>query len=118
MDKPTMSRYQDTATQVAFYPGQGTPLGVAYCALKLNGEAGELAEHVGKAMRDDGYVVREELTPARKLSLIREMGDVMWYLAALCNELDIRMEQVAYANLNKLSSRSERGTLSGSGDNR
>ena len=49
----TLDAYQAAATKTAIYPGQGTPLGLAYCALKLNGEAGEFAEHVGKAMRDD-----------------------------------------------------------------
>jgi len=43
-----MDEYQIIASGSAIYPGRGTPLGLAYCALKLNGEAGELAEHVGQ----------------------------------------------------------------------
>src|SRR5690606_28110831 len=48
-----MDDYQRIATKSAIYPGQGTALGLAYVALKGCGEAGEFAEHVGKAMRDD-----------------------------------------------------------------
>ncbi len=44
-DAGTMDLYQQISTKSAIYPGQGTPLGLAYVALKLNGEAGEFAEH-------------------------------------------------------------------------
>jgi NTP pyrophosphatase (non-canonical NTP hydrolase) len=88
-----------------------------YVSLKDCGETGEFAEHVGKAMRDDGFG-DVELTPERKLLLIKEIGDEMWYLAAKCNELGIRLSEAAYTNLDKLCSRTERGVLQGSGDDR
>jgi NTP pyrophosphatase (non-canonical NTP hydrolase) len=131
--------YQDAATKSAFYPGQGTALGLAYCALKLNGEAGELAEHVGKAMRDDGLVKILELpgdgeayehsyamdlipgtglTDDRRLHLIKEVGDVLWYLSAICNELGVTLHEAANINLRKLYKRSLDGTQRGSGDDR
>lgn len=126
-----MNRYQALATKTAIYPGQGTPLGLAYVALKLNGEAGEFAEHVGKAMRDDGFgempgygaFVRGEglqgdLTPDRRAKIIKEIGDVLWYLSAACNELGITLEEAAMENLLKLANRSRNGTLQGSGDDR
>lgn len=125
---PELNHYQRLATRTAIYPGQGTPLGLAYVALKLNGEAGEFAEHVGKAMRDDGFMPfgpRTELvhldvalTPERRALLIKEIGDVLWYLSAACNELGISLKDAAAENLDKLASRSQRGTLQGSGDNR
>lgn len=129
----SLNRYQAIATQSAFYPGQGTALGLAYCALKLNGEAGELAEHVGKAMRDDGliditpngsdtalphYAIVRELTPERKALIVKECGDVLWYVSALANELGLTLSQVALQNLEKLCSRGERDTQRGSGDDR
>lgn len=117
--------YQRLATKSAIYPGQGTPLGLAYVALKLNGEAGEFAEHVGKAMRDDelfdaysSSADYGELTPERKALIIKEIGDVLWYLSAACNELGITLSEAALINLQKLHERSERGTLRGSGDDR
>lgn len=126
----TLDLYQQIATKSAIYPGQGTPLGLAYVALKLNGEAGEFAEHVGKAMRDEDLVpiVHEgdnayslefyELTPERRDLIIKEIGDVLWYLSAACNELGISLSEAAAINLEKLCDRAERNALRGSGDNR
>lgn len=126
----TLDKYQELATKTAIYPGVGTPLGLDYCALKLNGEAGELAEHVGKAMRDDelimiaerqgcvATVVFSDLTPDRKDKIIKEVGDILWYLSAICNELGIKLSDAALGNLQKLNGRTERGTLTGSGDDR
>lgn len=130
----TLGQYQTEATKTAIYPGQGTPIGLAYVALKMNGEAGEFAEHVGKAMRDDQLITMSNessgstmgpvetrfriLLPARKDLLIKEVGDVLWYLSAACNELGISLEEAAAANLAKLKSRAERNAIHGSGDNR
>lgn len=130
VEDPSVVNYQRIATKSAIYPGEGTPLGLAYCALKLNGEAGELAEHVGKAMRDDGLMrardddepgwhsASQALTPDRKALIVKEVGDVLWYLSAICNELGITLEAAAATNLQKLFSRTERDKLQGSGDDR
>lgn len=122
-----LNAYQYLATRSAFYPGKDTPLGLAYVALKMNGEAGEFAEHVGKAMRDDRYgqpvqhlehAFHETLTPSRHELLVKEIGDVLWYLSAACNELGVTLSEAAALNLEKLADRSERNVLQGSGDNR
>lgn len=126
VDHNALDEYQRLATKTAIYPGVGTALGLEYVALKGAGEAGEFAEHVGKAMRDDGLVRMVapdlfkcfNLTDERKLSLIKEVGDQLWYLAAKCNELGIKLSEAAVINLEKLCDRIERGKLSGSGDNR
>jgi NTP pyrophosphatase (non-canonical NTP hydrolase) len=133
-DKNALDEYQRIATKTAIYPGNDTPLGLMYVALKMNGEAGEFAEHVGKAFRDDGLVDRasedsEEqtmrptffcngLTPEREEALLKEVGDVLWYLSAACNELGVSLSDVALKNLQKLNDRTKRNKLSGSGDNR
>jgi NTP pyrophosphatase (non-canonical NTP hydrolase) len=106
--------YQVLARSSAMYPGQGTFQGLTYCALKLNGEAGEIAEKVGKAWRDAGGRVSDE----RREALILELGDVLWYLANIAEELETTLEHCAERNLAKLASRRARGTLSGSGDDR
>lgn len=119
-----MNLYQSIATKSAIYPGQGTPLGLAYVALKGCGEAGEFAEHVGKAMRDDslmegdGFGGDNSLTETRRTALIKEIGDQLWYLAAKCNELGITLSEAALTNLEKLCDRTERDALRGSGDDR
>lgn len=127
-DDNALDLYQQIATKSAIYPGQGTPLGLVYVALKLNGEAGEVAEHVGKAMRDDalmkGYFKNIKilapyvLTTDRLNLLVKEIGDVLWYLSAACNELGITLSSAAQTNLEKLLDRTKRDALQGSGDDR
>lgn len=119
--------YQRAASQTAIYPGQGSVVGLVYCALKLNGEAGELAEHVGKAIRDDRLMVPADtgadvhtfnLTDERRVAIMAELGDVLWYLSQICRELGINFSDVPAGNLSKLSDRQQRGKLGGSGDTR
>ncbi len=58
------------------------------------------------------------MTPERRAAMAKELGDVLWYLAQLATELDLDLDEVARANLDKLLSRQQRGVLSGSGDDR
>jgi NTP pyrophosphatase (non-canonical NTP hydrolase) len=53
-----------------------------------------------------------------KADLEKEIGDVLWYLAAICRDFDLSLQSAAEGNIEKLRSRQERGVLSGSGDNR
>lgn len=111
-----LNNYQDAALKTAKYP-KGLA-GLMYVSLKLNGEAGEFAEHLGKAIRDDELFEIGEFDIARKTLLIKELGDVLWYVAAAANELGLKLETIAKLNLNKLADRQERGVIGGSGDNR
>lgn len=77
--------------------------------LGLVGEAGEVAEKIKKFFRDN--TLDEE-------AIQKELGDVMFYLVALHNALDLDVEITIQKNMEKLISRKERGTLQGSGDNR
>lgn len=106
--------YQKAATLTAIYPGKSESLGLAYTALGLAGESGEVAEKIKKVLRDKSGTVDDETRDAIK----KELGDVLWYLAAIATELDLDLGDVAQANLEKLSSRKSRAVLSGSGDNR
>ena len=85
-----------------------------YPTLGLTGEAGEVADKVKKVIRDRQGVFDQETCEAIKL----ELGDVLWYVAQLASELGYDLEQVAEANLQKLSSRAARGRIGGSGDQR
>lgn len=104
-------QYQQNAVATAIY-GEG--VAVSYPALGLCGEAGEVANKVKKVFRDDGGVVTEE----KRQALKGEIGDCLWYLAALCRDLGISLQAAAEENITKLLGRKERGTLQGSGDNR
>jgi len=106
-----LSEYQQRSRRTAEYPRDAW---LSYPALGLAGEAGEVAEHVKKAIRDDGGSVSEE----RRAAMAKELGDVLWYVAQITSELGLELEDVARENLEKLSSRQRRGVLSGSGDER
>ncbi len=88
-------------------------LSVAYDGLGL-GEAGEVQGKIKKIIRDNGGIITDE---ARK-EIIFEMGDTLWYLASLSQTLGVTLEEVANVNIQKLNSRHNRGTVSGSGDHR
>jgi NTP pyrophosphatase (non-canonical NTP hydrolase) len=121
-DKPlTLNEYQDFAAQTALYPeaGKQKPIGLIYAALKGAGEAGEFAEKVGKAIRDEGYATeKDELTFEKRGALIKEVGDLLWYCAAQARELGVTLEEVARHNIMKLTDRAERDMIKGSGDER
>ena len=107
-----LNHYQEMARNTAQYPNVGTnPI---YPTLGLAGEAGEVADKVKKVIRDKEGVFGDLEKEALKL----ELGDVFWYIAQISTELGFKLEDVAESNLNKLLSRSNRGKLSGSGDNR
>ena len=106
-----LSHYQRMALRTAGYPREAW---LTYPALGLAGEAGEVAEHAKKVVRDDGG----EITDERRAAMAKELGDVLWYVAQLATELDLDLDLVAQANLDKLLSRQRRGVLSGSGDER
>ena len=106
------NEYQEQARKTAVYPNIGS--NYIYPTLGLVGEAGEVAEKIKKVIRDNNGEITEE----KKQEIKKELGDVLWYLANLSKELEINMNDVAQANLDKLNSRMDRGQLHGSGDNR
>ena len=114
MSKLTFEDYQDQAIQTAIYPDRYGMGGLTYAVLGLTNEAGEVAGKLKKILRDGNG----ELTEVARESLLAELGDVVWYLALVADELSEPLENVAQANLDKLNSRKERGVLGGSGDNR
>lgn len=108
-DNWNLNNYQMQAKKFAIYPEH---MKVVYPALGLAGEAGEVADKVKKIYRDDR-------TDARFLAEIaKEIGDVMWYCAALANDLGFDLQQVAEMNIYKLKSRKAAGKITGSGDDR
>ncbi|MEB3276358.1 MAG: nucleoside triphosphate pyrophosphohydrolase family protein [Cyanobacteriota bacterium] len=104
--------YQIRSRQTARYPQAGSnPI---YPTLGLCGESGEVADKVKKVIRDRDGVFDDALREDLKL----ELGDVLWYVAQLCTELELSLEEVAAANLEKLASRAARNVIGGSGDRR
>lgn len=106
------SEYQDKAGQTAIYPNRGD--NIYYPCLGLAGESGEVCEKIKKIMRDDDGKVSEE----KRELLKKELGDILWYVSALSDELGLKLDEIAEHNIEKLFSRKDRGKLQGSGDNR
>lgn len=107
-----MSEYQKESWKTAEYPTIGDNL--YYPTLGLSGEAGEIANKVKKVMRDSNGV----LTEKQLNDLLDELGDALWYIAALASELHSDLSHIAIKNLCKLQSRQRRGKIKGDGDNR
>jgi NTP pyrophosphatase (non-canonical NTP hydrolase) len=82
--------------------------------LGLCGEAGEVADKVKKVLRDGAG----EFNSEQKQAIAMELGDVLWYVSQLADELGFGLEAIAEANLEKLQSRAARNVISGSGDQR
>lgn len=101
--------YQEATAETAIYPESQA---LEYLALGLASEAGEVAGKVKKLIRDGG-------DPSGViLGVAGELGDVLWYLARLADEIGISLHSVAEGNLTKLRDRKNRGVIGGSGDSR
>ena len=84
----------------------------AYALLNLAAEAGEVLGKVAKHIRDSGdaEVLRQDIK--------KELGDVMWMVAAVASDFNLTLSEVCAHNIEKLNSRKERNVITGSGDNR
>ena len=116
----TMNDYQADAAATMIYK-----LRVIYPALGLASEAGEVCDKIKKLIRDhdfkfDGsdHIRGAQLTDKQRADIIFELGDVLWYVAALSRDLGVSLNELAHMNLEKLKLRQERNKISGSGDNR
>jgi NTP pyrophosphatase (non-canonical NTP hydrolase) len=106
-----LDMYQQVAKTTAIYPREQA---IIYPTLGLTGEAGEVANKVKKIIRDGSNSKDEKLVSEIKA----EIGDCLWYIAVLADDFDIKLSDIASANLEKLATRKKNNTIHGSGDNR
>jgi NTP pyrophosphatase (non-canonical NTP hydrolase) len=82
--------------------------------LGIGDEAGEVLAIFKKWIRDDDA----DIALLDTANVAKELGDVLWYVAVLAHDLGLSLDEIAEANIAKLRSRQQRGTLTGSGDDR
>ena len=103
----TLDQYQEQAKATAVYPEDKAR---EYLVAGLAGEVGELASLFAKHWRGDGDFNRDHVAA--------ELGDVLWFVAMLADDICCNLSDVAQGNLDKLADRAKRGKLKGNGDNR
>ena len=103
--------YQRSSAKTAIYDDKYK---ISYPALGLAGEAGEVANKVKKLMRDGVNNMPDNWRD----DIASEIGDVLWYCAALATDLNLTLGMIAGQNEAKLSARKKAGTIGGSGDTR
>ena len=91
-----------------------TESGLIEKVLGLPGEAGEAADKFKKIIRDKGGVISK----ASREEIVKELGDVLWYIAMIAEYLEVPLSEVSKMTSDKLESRYNRNKLHGSGDNR
>jgi len=106
-----ISEYSEAAAETAIYSQAHA---ILYPALGMAGEAGEVANKVKKIIRDG---IDKQPDDWRE-QIAAEIGDVLWYCAALARDINIPLATIAAQNRDKLQARKQKGTLQGSGDNR
>ena len=108
--------YQEEIKKFDLFEQTGDVFSPAFMAkiLGLPGEAGEVSEKFKKIVRDKNGEISEE----DRTEIVKELGDVTWYVATIARYLGVPFSEVAKGNIEKLSSRLERGKLHGKGDNR
>ena len=74
---------------------------LAMCGLGVSGEAGEITDEIKKICFHDHKIDKQQL--------MKEMGDVLWYLAHLCRILGVSFDEVAQMNIDKLKKRYPNG---------
>ena len=102
----SLNEYQRKARSTAIYPAS---CAILYPTLGMVGEAGEVANKAKKIIRDN-KLDRE--------GMAKELGDCLWYMAALAKDLGYNLSDIAQNNLDKLDRRKRNGTIKGNGDDR
>ena len=106
-----LDMYQKVAKSTAIYPREQA---IIYPTLGLTGEAGEVANKVKKIIRDGTIENHESLIQ----EISAEIGDCLWYISVLADDIGVKLSDIANNNLVKLANRKEKGTIHGSGDAR
>ena len=106
-----LDMYQQVAKTTAIYPREQA---IIYPTLGLTGEAGEVANKVKKIIRDGTNKNNENLVQ----EISAEIGDCLWYISVLADDIGVKLSDIANSNLEKLENRKKKGTIHASGYDR
>ena len=86
-----------SATSGAFQDLYSDQARLAIAGLGLAGEAGEVVDYLKKVVGHGHKLDRDKL--------VKELGDVLWYVAEICSAINADMSDVAQQNIDKLKAR-------------
>jgi NTP pyrophosphatase (non-canonical NTP hydrolase) len=115
----TFKNYQRRAKTTAIYDKE---VALEYLAAGIAGEVGELTSIIAKQLRKGNYSRGTGGTqnyyryPIQDIK--HELGDVLWFISQIATTFQLDLAEVANANIDKLTSRKDRGVIEGSGDYR
>lgn len=100
-----------------------------YLLFGLMAEVGELADKVAKAKRKEIITIESNniyldlKSDIRDYAdfqshFIKELGDILWFVALIAKKAGVSLDIVAQLNLDKLADRAKRGVIIGEGDDR
>lgn len=94
---------------------------ITYLTMGMFAEAGEVADKIAKWVRkreayvSNAYLVFGTSNPEkvyeRRRELLKEVGDVLWFVACLADHLGFTLQEVAEMNIEKLQERKANGTI-------
>ncbi len=112
----TLDDYQKKAITFDHMKGDKDITSLDFMAkvLGIVGESGEFADKVKKLYRNNGGTMSED----ERKELLKELGDILWYISVTAHYLGADFESIATNNLAKLQDRLDRNVIASKGDNR
>ena len=105
------NEYQKLVIDTKIYPDD---MQIIYPMIGLCGEVGEVAEKIKKTIRDKNRAFDDDTN----FEIIKELGDALWYIAALAYDLGYDLSEVAHFNAEKIMYRKDTNKINGEGENR
>lgn len=105
------NEYQKLVIDTKIYPSD---MQIIYPMIGLCGEVGEVSEKIKKTIRDKNKLFNDDTN----FEIIKELGDVLWYIAAMAHDLGYDLSEVAQFNAEKIIYRKDTNKIHGEGDNR
>tara|TARA_B100000678_G_scaffold275111_1_gene266760 strand:+ start:862 stop:1398 length:537 start_codon:yes stop_codon:yes gene_type:complete len=88
-----IEHYQKFVNKTAFFPKSSQGRNLSYLVMGIVEEVGEIFEFIVKKETLNEYILEQ---------IIKESGDLLWYITAICNEINFSLERLMqYAKVKK-----------------